>query len=134
MWTSPAASIAPVFPAETTASARPSATARQATTSEESGFPRTASAGFSSIAIVSVASISSRPPVSRPGGPTRIGCDVVLGRLERAGDDLDRRTVAAHRVDRDARHCGYGIGVRIGSISRPLYVLHVGQTRCGRFG
>src|SRR3954451_5884930 len=70
---SPAASIAPVFPAETTASARPSATARQATTRELSGLPRTASAGFSSMPISSVASISSRPPVSRPAGPTRTG-------------------------------------------------------------
>ena len=39
------------------------------------------------------------------------------------------------------RFCGsasaqgdYGTGVRSGSISRPLYVLQVGQTRCGRFG
>ena len=32
------------------------------------------------------------------------------------------------------RAIGYGAGVRSGSISRPLYVLHVGQTRCGRFG
>src|SRR5581483_10664074 len=48
----PEASIAPVFPAETTASADPSPTARQAATSELSGFARTASAGFSSIPIV----------------------------------------------------------------------------------
>ena len=47
----PAASIAPVFPAETTASALPSATARTAATSELSGFERTASAGFSCISI-----------------------------------------------------------------------------------
>ena len=37
-WSRPAASIAPVFPAETTASASPSATARTAATSDESGF------------------------------------------------------------------------------------------------
>ena len=38
MCSSDAASIAPVFPAETTASASPSATARTARTSDESGF------------------------------------------------------------------------------------------------
>ena len=64
-----AASIAPVFPAETTASASPSPTARQATTSELSGFDLTASAGFSSIAITCVVSTSGRPPVSRPAEP-----------------------------------------------------------------
>jgi hypothetical protein len=69
----PAASIAPVLPAETTASARPSPTSRLATTSELSGLPRTASAGFSSIPIRSGASTSSRPCVSRPGGPTSTG-------------------------------------------------------------
>ena len=59
--------------------------------------------------------------------------DALGGGFERAGDDLGGRAVAAHRVDRDAGQ-GYGTGVRSGSISRPLYVLHVGQTRCGRFG
>ena len=43
----PAASIAPVLPAETTACVVPSPTDRQAATSDESGFERTASAGFS---------------------------------------------------------------------------------------
>ena len=41
--------MAPVFPAETTASASPSPTALTARTSDESGFARTASAGFSCI-------------------------------------------------------------------------------------
>ena len=41
MCRSDAASIAPVFPADTTASASPSATARTARTSDESGFDRT---------------------------------------------------------------------------------------------
>src|SRR6185437_14183709 len=71
--TNPAASIAPVFPAETAASARSSRTSRQVTTSELSRLVRTASAGFSSIAIVVRASTSSSPPVSRPGGPTSTG-------------------------------------------------------------
>ena len=68
-----AASIAPVFPAETTASARPSATARQAATSDESGFARTASAGVSPISITPLVSTSSSPPASRPAAPNRIG-------------------------------------------------------------
>src|SRR5205823_6977080 len=66
----------PVLPAETTASALPSATARQATTRELSGLARTASAGFSSIAITSAASSSASPWVSSPVGPTRIGSTV----------------------------------------------------------
>ena len=64
----PAASIAPVFPAETTASAVALGTARTAATSELSGFARTASAGLSSISIRSCVSTSSSPRVSRPGG------------------------------------------------------------------
>ena len=64
-----AASIAPVFPADTTASASPSPTARQAATSELSGLERTASAGFSSMAITCVVSTSGTSPVSRPLGP-----------------------------------------------------------------
>ena len=75
---SPAASIAPVFPAETTASADPSATARTAATRELSGFERTASAGFSSISITSAASWSSSPPVSSPAGPKSTGTIVSL--------------------------------------------------------
>src|SRR6266536_2049568 len=55
------ASIAPVLPAETTAAAFPSPTARQAATRELFGFARTASVGFSSMAMTSGASISSRP-------------------------------------------------------------------------
>ena len=58
---------APVFPAETTASARPSATARTAATSEQSGFARTASAGFSSSRRRPRVTKSSRPRASRPG-------------------------------------------------------------------
>ena len=73
MWKSPAARVAPVFPAETTASAVPSPTARHARTSELSVLDRTASTGFSCISIVSEASTSSRPFVSSPRGPKRIG-------------------------------------------------------------
>ncbi len=62
---SPAASMAPVFPAETTASALPSPTARQAATSELSGFPRTASAGLSSISITCSADHAARARARR---------------------------------------------------------------------
>ena len=65
--------------------------------------------------------------MSRPAGPKRIGLDAVGRGVERARDDLVRRAVAPHRVDGDAGQ-GYGAGVRSGSISRPLYVLQVGQT------
>ncbi len=68
-WRRPAASIAPVLPAETTASASPTPTARTAATRLESGFARTASAGLSAISIRSGASTSGRPCVSRPEGP-----------------------------------------------------------------
>ena len=53
--------------------------------------------------------------------------DPLGGSVQRARDDLVRRPVASHRIDRDAGQ-GYGAGVRSGSISRPLYVLQVGQT------
>ena len=93
---SPAASMAPVFPAETAAWARPSRTSRHVTTSELSRLARTASAGFSSIATVVGASTSSSPPVSRPGGGTSAG---VI-----AGNDLFRGAIAPHRIDRDSNH------------------------------
>jgi hypothetical protein len=54
--------------------------------------------------------------------------DAVRGCVDRARDDLSGRSIPAQGVDRDAGQ-GYGAGVRSGSISRPLYVWHVGQTR-----
>ena len=72
-WRSEAASTAPVFPAETTAAASPSPTARAERTSDESGFARTASAGFSSIAIACSHGTSSSPWASSPAGPKRTG-------------------------------------------------------------
>ena len=65
--------MAPVFPAETTASASPSPTALTARTSDESGFARTASAGFSCISIASAQATSSSPSASRAAGPKRTG-------------------------------------------------------------
>ena len=63
----------------------------------------------------------------QPGRAEENHLDAVTGRVERARNDLVRRPVAPHRIDCDAGQ-GYGAGVRSGSISRPLYVLHVGQT------
>ena len=108
MWSRPAASIAPVFPAETTTSALPSATARTALTSEESGFARTASAGFSAIPIVSGAVTSGRPPVSRPSGPWSVTSIPEAAASSAPGDDLVRSAVPAHRVERDAGLTGGG--------------------------
>ena len=86
--TSPAASIAPVFPAETTASARPSATARTALTSDESGLARTASEGFSAMSMTVGDTTSSSPPVSSSFRPEQDHLDPVRGSLQRSGHDL----------------------------------------------
>ena len=127
MWSSPAASIAPVFPAETTASASPAPTARHAATRLESGFARTASAGFSCIAISSVAGDELEALGVERRRAEEDDVDALARRLERARDDhLDRAAVAAEGVDGYAGH--YGAGAVSGSTSRPLYVLQFGQT------
>ena len=72
--------------------------------------------------------LDERKPVRVESGRAEQGhVDPVRGCLECAGDDLARRSIPAQGVDRDAGQ-GYGAGVRSGSISRPLYVLQVGQT------
>ena len=133
----PAASIAPVFPAKTTASASPSPTARHAATRLESGFARTASAGFSCIAISSAAA-TSRVPGFEPRRPEEDDLDAVARRLERALDHSGRTAIAPEGVDRYAHPSPplrrYGAGAVSGSTSRPSYVLQFGQTWCGRFG
>ena len=128
-----AASIAPVLPAETTAPAFPSRTARHAMTSELFGFARTASVGFSSIVITSGASISSSPCVSRPAGPTSRGA-TSSERAASAPATISSAPRSPPIASTATRITGYGAGVRSGSTSRPRYVWHVGQTRCGRFG
>ena len=62
--------------------------------------------------------------------------DVGRGCRGRARDDLVRRAVTTESVDRNANHARrlYGASRRSGSTSRPLYVLQFGQTRCIRFG
>ena len=77
--------------------------------------------------------------MSRPGRAEERDVDPVGRCFERARDDLAGRLVAPEGVDRDAPATappplGYGAVRRSGSISRPLYVWHVGQTRCGRLG
>ena len=88
-------------------------------TIEESFLVRTAAAGSSSIAMTSAASRISTPAGSRPSG--RCATDRIrpgptsntstshsVDGPQRARDDLRRRAVAAHRVDRDhGRHGSY---------------------------
>ena len=136
MCRSDAASIAPVFPAETTASASPSATARTARTSDESGFERTGVDGvvvhvdrLGRLDELETVRVEGRRAEREPAGSRR-GC------VGRAGDDLVGRTVTTESVDGNADHARsiYGASRRSGSTSRPLYVLQFGQTRCIRFG
>ena len=82
-WSSPAASTAPVFPAETIASASPSATARTAETRVESGFDRTASVGLSAISITSSAGRERQAARVEPGRADDEHVDPVGSRLRR---------------------------------------------------
>ncbi len=117
-----------MFPAETTASARPSATAMWAATSEESGL-RANGLRRLLVHLDQLRRLDERETVGvEPGRPEQGHVDPVGGCVERAEDDGVRSPVAPHRIDCDAGQ-GYGAGVRSGSISRPLYVWHVGQTR-----
>ena len=93
-----------MLPADTTASALPSATARTALTIDESGLARTASDGFSAIPIAVGATTSCEPARVEAFGPVQGHLDAVRSRSERAGDDLLRRAIPAQRVDRDAGH------------------------------
>ena len=97
-----AASVGPVLPAETSASARPSPTAAAAWTIEASRFERTAATASSPAFTVSGASTISAcgpaaPAISAGGAEQQHG-------QPRAGDslgDCDRPLVGAVRVDRD---------------------------------
>ncbi len=122
MWRSDAASMAPVFPAETAASAWPSATARTARTSDESGFARTASTAWSSMSIASEASISGETVRVEARRPHQHRLDVVGRSVDGAADDLLGRMIPTQSVDCDANHARsiYGASRRSGSTSRPL--------------
>ena len=115
-----------MFPAETTASALPSATARTAATSELSGFERTASAGFSCISITSDASTSSSPCVSSPAGPNRSGVSV-SERASSAPATISSGPRSPPIASTAMRLMRYGASMRSGSTSRPLYVPQVRQ-------
>ena len=137
-WKRDAASIAPVFPAETTASASPSPTARQAATSELSGFARTASTGFSCMrdrvrGLHELEALACRGRPGRRGsaGSSRTRPPV---RPRRSRPGLGRRPWRRPPHERERSFRPYGAGARSGSTSRPRYVLQVGHTRCGRFG
>ena len=97
-----AASVGPVLPADTSASARPSPTAAAACTIEASRFERTAATASSPALTVSGASTISAcgpaAPASSAAGPNRRTGSA------RAGDSLGDRgrpLVGAVRVDRD---------------------------------
>ena len=133
MCISDAAIMAPVEPAETAATAPPSRTARQHWTSEESGFARTANAASSFAPITCGACTMSTPGGSSPpssleqrllGSAEEDAYASGRGRLNCTGDGLARRVVSPHRVERDGEGPSH---VASGSISRPLYVLHVGH-------
>ena len=104
MCRSDAASIAPVFPAETTASASPFATARTARTSDESGFERT---DFDRV-VVHVDRLGRLDELEtvrvegRRAEENRL--DVGRGCVGRAGDDLVGRAITTESVDGNADH------------------------------
>ena len=120
-WSRPAASIAPVFPAETTASAPPSATARTAATSDESGF---AAHGLGRL-------LGHLDPVRRDRRARARRC---RGRRGRTARRRCRRRPPRARLRRPRRERGprrarrqrsagsrrYGARKRSGSTSRPL--------------
>ena len=103
-----------MFPAETTASASPSPTARTARTSDESGFRRTTSAGLSSISTVSVVTTCGKAMRVEVGRAEDDGLDALIRRGDGACDDLVRGMVAPEGVHGDpAAHC-----LRCGSSER----------------
>ncbi len=109
------AMVAPVLPALTMASARPSRTASAQRTSDESFLRRTLLAGSSSMATTSPAWSSSTLAASdRESSPSSSGATTGswptsstlmpgLGRQQGAGHDLGRGPVTAHGVDRHQR-------------------------------
>ena len=140
-----------MFPAETTAAVSPSPTDRTARTSDASGLARTASAGFSCMAISSVLATSSSPRGSSDPGPKSTGSIVLeaawtapaitsSGAWSPPSASTATRTTAPEArttstgPDGRGKPRPYGAGARSGWTSRPRYVLHVGQTRCDCFG
>ena len=116
-----------MFPAETTASAVPSATARTAATSELSGFAADR-LGRLLVHLDHAGRLAELEPARLdPGVAEEHGNDRVARGLEGSCNDLGRPAIAAHRVDRDADHGA--TGRRYGA-ARPrgrLYVPQVAQ-------
>ena len=112
---------APVLPADTTASASPSATARTALTSDESGFARTASAGFSAIPIAVGRRDELEAARVEAFRPVQGHLDAVCSRSKRTGDHLPRVTRSPPSASTATRGMAtYGRWERSGSTSRPL--------------
>ena len=114
-WSRLAASTAPVFPAETTASASPSPTARTARTSEESGL-QADDLGRLVVHLDRLARDDVREAVRvEVGRAEDDGLDALLRGDDGAGDDLLRGMVAPEGVHGDpAAHLAYGAGVPSG--------------------
>ena len=94
----------PVLPADTTASASPSATALTARDERAVVLRAEASAGFSSMPTTCVVGTSSRPRVSRSAEPKTTG---TIRRTRASSAPVDHglgTAVAAHRVDGDPDH------------------------------
>src|SRR4051812_48886959 len=120
MWRIAAASVAPVGPGDTSASARPSPTARAAWTIEASSLTRTALAGSSSL------------PMPGIGGP-KISTSSPESCAPRATTSGPRSAPFASSAITLA---GYSPGSAASgaTISRPAYVWQFGHTRCGSRG
>ena len=128
-----AASIAPVFPAETTASASPSPDRAAG------GDERAVRLGLDRLGRLLVHGDLLRRLDERQAARVEAG-RAVEDRLDSVGCGLERaRDFPRARGPRPARRrrrgsCSQGAEVRSGSISRPAYVLQFGHIRCGCFG
>ena len=96
---------------------------------------RTASAGFSSIAISCVVGTSSRPVriQARRAEQDRLDPAAAASSAPATIASGPRSPPRASTATRTVMRV-YGTGVRSGSTSRPRYVPQVGHTRCGRLG
>ena len=112
----PAASAEPVEPPETSAWARPSATALAAWTIDASGVERTANAGSAALAIETGASITSTPAGTAPisaAGPNRSTPMPCAAARRGARGDLAGTEIGPARIHGDRDH---GAAVRAGLV------------------
>ena len=135
-WSSDAASTAPVFPAETTAAASPSPTARTARDERRVGLGAHRLGGL----LVHRDRLGARDELEplrvEPRRPEedRRRSSPKPPRPRRRRPPRGRGLRRARRPRRERSSVRYGAGARSGATSRPRYVLHVGQTWCARFG